>query len=94
MADAIVLFAVILPTVASLPLVGLLEHLALGFTCLDGCLSVVILAVLALAHLGVAFLGILEADTVHLLALALGAGARLLFNFDHRWSINFCRRFG
>lgn len=75
MADAIVLFAVILPAIACLPLVGLRKHLKLGFTCLDGWLSLVILTVLALTHLGVASLAVPEADTVHLLALALGAGA-------------------
>lgn len=93
MADAVVLFAVILPAIASLPLIRLLKNLALGFTCLDGGLAVVILAVLALTHLWVAYLGILEADAVHLLARTLGAGALLLrLSLHDRWS-NFCRLF-
>ena len=91
MADAVVLFAVILPAIASLPLVRLLENLALGFTRLDGCLALVILAVLALTDLGVACLGVLEADAVHLLARTLGAGALLLrFSLHNRRRSNFC----
>ena len=94
MADAVVLFAVILPAIASLPLIGLLENLALGFTRLDGCLALVILAVLALTHLGVTCLGILEADAVHFLARTLGAGALLLrFSLHNRRRSNFCWRF-
>ena len=91
MADAVVLFAVILPAIASLPLIRLLENFALGFTCFDGCLTLVILTVLALTHLGVACLGILETDAVHLLARTLGTGALLLrFSLDDRRS-DFCR---
>ena len=94
MADAVVLFAVILPAIASFPLIGLLENLALGFTCLDGCLGLVILAVLALTHLGVACLGVLETDAVHLLARTLGAGALLLrFSLHNGRRSNFCRLF-
>ena len=91
MADAVVLFAVILPAIASLPLVGLLENLALSFTRLDGWLAIVILAVLALTDLGVACLGVLEADAVHLLARTLGAGALLLrLSLHNRSRSNFC----
>ena len=72
-ANTVVLLAVILPAVASLPLEWLLQYPPLGFTGRDSWLSVVILTVLALADVLVASLGISEADAVHLLALALRA---------------------
>ena len=71
MANTIVLFAVILPAIACLPLVRLLEDLPLSLTGFDCGLSLIILTVLALADFGIASLGISQADTIHLLALAL-----------------------
>ena len=89
MANAIVLLTVILPTVACFPLVWLLQHLPLGFASLDGSLRVVILTVLALTELRVTCLGAPEADTIHLLALTLGAGTLLLRFIFNLWLNNF-----
>ena len=89
MANAIVLLTVILPTVASLPFVWFRQHLQLGFTSLNGSIRFIIMTVLALTDLGVTCLTTPETDTVHLLALTLGACALLLGLFFNLWLINF-----
>ena len=76
-ADAVVLLARILPTIASFPFKWLLKYFPLGFACLDSWLLIIILAVFALADVWIALLGASKADAVHLPALTFGASTLL-----------------
>ena len=77
MTDAVVLLAIILPTVASLPFEWFLKHFLLSFTCFNCLLWIIILAVLALTDVLIAGLSVSKADAVHLLALSFRTSALL-----------------
>ena len=77
MTNTVVLFARILPTVASLPFEWLVKYFSLSFSRFNSLLWIVILAVLALAAILFASYSRSEAYAIHLLTLPLGASALL-----------------